>query len=69
VVVAPVVDGARRPDRNVPAASLARSGIGRQLWHATEAFAREAGYRKLAIQVRASNTVAQSFYRGLGFKE
>ena len=44
-------------------------GIGRQLWHATEAFAREAGFRKLAIQVRASNTGAQSFYRGLGFTE
>ena len=44
-------------------------GIGRYLWSATEAFAREAGYRKVAIQVRASNTVAQSFYRRLGFKE
>ena len=44
-------------------------GIGRHLWSATEAFAREAGYRKLAIQVRASNTVAQSFYRRLGFTE
>ena len=43
-------------------------GIGRQLWTATEAFAREAGYLKLAIQVRASNTVAQAFYRGLGFQ-
>ena len=44
-------------------------GLGRQLWHVTEAFAREAGYRKLTIQVRASNAVAQSFYRRLGFKE
>ena len=44
-------------------------GVGRQLWSATEAFAREAGYRKLAIQVRASNTVAQAFYRRLGFGE
>ncbi len=44
-------------------------GVGRQLWRATEAFAREVGYRKLAIQVRASNPVAQSFYRGLGFTE
>jgi GNAT superfamily N-acetyltransferase len=44
-------------------------GVGRQLWSATEAFAREAGYRKLAIQVRASNTVAQAFYRTLGFRE
>lgn len=44
-------------------------GVGRQLWSATEAFARGAGYRKLAIQVRASNTVAQAFYRRLGFQE
>jgi ribosomal protein S18 acetylase RimI-like enzyme len=44
-------------------------GVGRQLWSATEPFARAAGYRKLAIQVRASNTAAQSFYRRLGFAE
>jgi ribosomal protein S18 acetylase RimI-like enzyme len=44
-------------------------GVGRQLWSATETFAREAGYRKLAIQVRGSNTVAQAFYRRLGFRE
>ena len=44
-------------------------GVGRQLWSATEAFARQMGYRKLAIQVRASNTVAQEFYRRLGFQE
>lgn len=44
-------------------------GVGRQLWRATDAFAREAGYRKLAIQVRASNTVAREFYRRLGFQE
>lgn len=44
-------------------------GVGRQLWSATESFARAAGYRKLAIQVRASNTIAQGFYRSLGFKE
>ena len=45
-------------------------GVGRQLWNATESFARrEGGYRKLTIQVRATNIVAQSFYGGLGFKE
>lgn len=44
-------------------------GVGRQLWSATEAFARESGYRKLAIQVRASNAVGQAFYRRLGFRE
>ena len=42
-------------------------GIGRQLWSATEAFAREARYSKLAIQVRASNGSAQKFYHALGF--
>jgi ribosomal protein S18 acetylase RimI-like enzyme len=39
------------------------------LWRVTEPFAREAGYRKLAIQVRASNTAAQGYYRRLGFHE
>ncbi len=44
-------------------------GVGRQLWSATESFARDAGYRKLVIQVRASNSAAQAFYRRLGFQE
>jgi ribosomal-protein-alanine N-acetyltransferase len=44
-------------------------GVGHQLWSATIAFARGAGYRKLAIQLRASNSVAQTFYRHLGFQE
>ena len=44
-------------------------GVGRALWNATRPFACECGYRKLAIQVRATNAVAQSFYRGLGFRE
>jgi len=44
-------------------------GIGRHLWNATLGFARETGYRKLVIQVRASNIAAQEFYRRLGFKE
>ncbi len=43
--------------------------MGRQLWSVTESFAREAGYRKLAIQVRGSNVAAQAFYRHLGFCE
>ena len=45
------------------------AGLGRQLWRATEAFARDAGYLKLAIQVRATNTVGLAFYRKLGFLE
>jgi ribosomal protein S18 acetylase RimI-like enzyme len=44
-------------------------GLGRQLWTTTRSFARESGYRKLIIQVRTSNTVAQAFYRHLGFQE
>lgn len=44
-------------------------GVGRLLWEATTSFAREANYRKLAIQVRASNLGAQAFYRKLGFNE
>jgi len=43
--------------------------IGRQLWGATEAFARQVGYEKLVVQVRASNMGARRFYRGLGFTE
>ena len=45
------------------------AGIARQLCGATEAFARQAGYEKLAVQVRASNVGARRFYRALGFKE
>jgi len=44
-------------------------GVGRQLWIATVSFARDAGYRKLVIQVRGSNTAAQAFYRRLGFQD
>ena len=43
-------------------------GIGRRLFQATNEFARVAGYRKLVIQVRASNGPAQSFYKRLGFE-
>jgi len=46
-----------------------RRGIGHRLWDATHGFAREAAYRKLLIFVRAANSSAQSFYRGLGFSE
>ena len=46
-----------------------RGGLGRRLWSATLAFANEAGYRKLVIQVRGSNAAAQAFYRRLGFQE
>lgn len=45
------------------------AGIGRMLAGATFAFAREHGYRKLVIWVRASNHDAQRFYTGLGFRE
>ena len=42
-------------------------GVGRALFEATVQFAGSAGYRKLVIQVRASNASAQAFYRRLGF--
>ena len=44
-------------------------GVGRQLWSATERFARGADYRKLLVQVRASNSAAHAFYAHLGFRE
>jgi ribosomal protein S18 acetylase RimI-like enzyme len=44
-------------------------GVGRELWKATAAVAREARYRKLVVQVRGANAHAQSFYRRLGFTE
>ena len=43
-------------------------GVGRRLWSATTVFAAEAGYRKLVVQVRGSNSAAQAFYQGLGFQ-
>ena len=46
-----------------------RRGAGRQLWHATKSYAQAAAYRKVVIQVRATNAAAQCFYQGLGFKE
>jgi L-amino acid N-acyltransferase YncA len=44
-------------------------GIGRELWKATAALAREVRYQKLVVQVRGANAHAQSFYRRLGFTE
>lgn len=44
-------------------------GVGRELWTATAALARDARYQKLVIQVRGANVRAQSFYRRLGFAE
>jgi len=46
-----------------------RQGIGEALFRATLDFARQTDYLKFVIQVRASNTPAQSFYERLGFKE
>lgn len=46
-----------------------RRGVGRALFLETAAFARSNSYRKLVIQVRASNTAGRSFYAGLGFVE
>jgi L-amino acid N-acyltransferase YncA len=44
-------------------------GVGRALFRATRHFAAAAGYRKLVIQVRASNATAQAFYKRFGFVE
>jgi ribosomal protein S18 acetylase RimI-like enzyme len=44
-------------------------GVGHKLWGSTQSFARQGDYRKIAIQVRATNAAAQSFYSGLRFKE
>ena len=44
-------------------------GVGRELWNATAAFAREARYQKLVVQVRHTNAHARSFYQRLGFVE
>ena len=46
-----------------------RRGLGHTLWAVTTRFARDAGYRKLVLQVRESNEAAQAFYRRLGFRE
>jgi L-amino acid N-acyltransferase YncA len=46
-----------------------RHGVGKALFDATVQFAATAGYRKLVIQVRASNMPAQTFYKRLGFVE
>jgi ribosomal protein S18 acetylase RimI-like enzyme len=46
-----------------------RRGVGNALFKVTQAFARDAGYSKFVIQVRASNVSAQAFYRALGFRE
>ena len=44
-------------------------GAGQALFNATRTFAASVGYRKLVIQVRASNLPAQGFYKRLGFVE
>jgi L-amino acid N-acyltransferase YncA len=44
-------------------------GVGQALFQATKQFAESSGYRKIVIQVRASNAAAQRFYTSLGFVE
>ena len=44
-----------------------RRGIGHALFQTSQSFARSSGYCKILIQVRASNILAQMFYRQLGF--
>jgi RimJ/RimL family protein N-acetyltransferase len=42
-------------------------GVGGALFRVTQAFARDADFSKIVIQVRGSNESAQAFYRRLGF--
>jgi RimJ/RimL family protein N-acetyltransferase len=44
-------------------------GVGQALFQHTRRFAQSAGYRKVVIQVRASNASALAFYRRLGFTD
>lgn len=44
-----------------------RRGVASSLWEATRSFACSAGYRKLVIQVRASNSGAMAYYERIGF--
>jgi dephospho-CoA kinase len=49
-------------------AALRCQGVGRALSEATLAYARQAGFTKIVINVRADNPGAQAFYTGLGFQ-
>jgi ribosomal protein S18 acetylase RimI-like enzyme len=44
-----------------------RQGVGGRLFEATIRFAREQRYEKIVVYVRAGNSVAQVFYRKIGF--
>ena len=47
--------------------NLRRRGVGRRLFGQTVGFCHEQGYEKIVIAVRIGNSVAQAFYRKLGF--
>jgi len=49
------------------AATSQRCGLGRSLFSRLVRELREAGARKIFLEVRASNQAAQAFYRSLGF--
>ena len=44
-----------------------RTGIAKQLLLALEVLSEEWGYRRMKLEVRASNRVARDFYAGIGF--
>ena len=46
-----------------------RRGVGPALFTATAHFAREYGFAKFVVMVRASNAQALRFYQRLGFRE
>lgn len=45
-----------------------RRGVGKALFDVAVTFARDHGYLKIVIQVRAANETGQTFYRQLGFR-
>jgi len=46
-----------------------RTGVGRQLVRAAEAWARQEGLRRVSLHTGAANATARAFYGALGFRE
>ncbi len=53
----------------VVADTAARTGVGRQLVAAAEAWARDRGLERIYLQTGAANVPARRFYTALGFQE
>ncbi len=50
-------------------ADLRRTGLGRQLMHASERWLRERGIPKVQLMVRTTNTEVVAFYEALGYED